>query len=107
MFDARIQITCLGCNEKFLVLATEQGHVVECPNCSGFVDVPNLSRPETVAAEDEDRRLAEYARQFEENARQLEENAKQQVRYAQLLDRFEEVIGKLANAVERMNETKR
>ena len=95
MFNARIQVTCLGCNEQFLVLASEQGHVVECPNCAGYVDVPDLSSLGATAAQAEERRLAE-------NARQIEENAKQQLRFGQLLDRFEEVIGQLAKVVEQM-----
>ncbi|MFO1045539.1 MAG: hypothetical protein U0941_27480 [Planctomycetaceae bacterium] len=121
MFDARIQVLCLRCNEKFLVLASEQGHVVECPNCSGFVDVPNLGNPDPATVEDEERQLIEYNRQLEEYARQSEESvrqmkeaarqqeesARQQVRFGELLSRFEQVIDKLANVVERMNESSR
>jgi ribosomal protein S27E len=97
MVPARIQITCQGCNEQFLVLSSEQGHVAECPNCNGWVDVPELG-PST-----ESRQLDEYVKANSESARLLEESAKLNSQFGLLLDRFEAIIGQWAKIAEKMD----
>ena len=97
MGPARIQITCQGGNEQFLGLSTEQGHVAECPNCNGWVDVPVLgSSPAT-------QELEAYAKANAESARLLEESFQLNSRYGQLLDRFEAIIGQWAVVAEKLD----
>ncbi len=77
MTDARIEVTCPGCDRPFHVAADEQGRVADCPHCGGWVDVPDLSRPPTAAELDEaaaERNLTEYERQLAAAARQLEQS---------------------------------
>lgn len=40
MADSQIEVTCLTCQKDFRVPSYEQGRVVDCPRCYGFVDVP-------------------------------------------------------------------
>ena len=50
-----LEITCDNCGKKFDVPSREIGHVVDCPHCHEYVDVPDPS------ASDED-----YAEETEE-----------------------------------------
>lgn len=86
MSSVRLEVTCPGCAEGFHVLTSEQGSVVACPHCAGWVDVPDVNSNHTGSPEREyERQRAEYERQQEdykkqqeENVRQMEEAARQQ-----------------------------
>lgn len=81
MAEARIEVTCPGCEKPFHIPPSEQGNVRECPHCGGWVDVPELGRPPTTAEIDDamaQRTAREFERQQQESARQLIEAARQQ-----------------------------
>jgi response regulator RpfG family c-di-GMP phosphodiesterase len=111
MNDAKISLRCPGCEELVSFLGTDAGTVQDCPECGGWVDVPELFR----SPKNEDPLLKESERQFEESARQQNENArllaqsinsheewerqlKQAARYQ---DQAEETFGRLAALVTR------
>jgi Zn-finger nucleic acid-binding protein len=103
MDDARIELTCPGCEEQFLVHASQQGKIVNCPSCDGWVDVPDL-RDESVT----DPFADEQARQWEEGAKQQAENARQIEQSQRALDhrdhqdaRFDELLGRMASVIDR------
>jgi hypothetical protein len=119
MAEARIEVTCPGCEKPFHVPPAEQGKIAECPACGGWVDVPELGRPPTTAEMDDaaaqrtareyDRQTAEGARLLAENARQIEQSQQaldhrdqQDARFDRLLDRMEVVIGQWEQLAARM-----
>lgn len=99
MAEVRIEVTCPGCQKAFLRPADEQGQIAECPNCGGWVDVPEVGRPPTTAevndaatarsAREYDLQLQENARQIAEAARLQEITARQSVQLQRSLDRRE------------------
>ena len=74
MAEARIQMQCEGCGKTVTFPATELGTVQECPECGGYLDVPELTRVPTVY----DQQTDAYARQSEETDRQLRRSGEQQ-----------------------------
>jgi Zn-finger nucleic acid-binding protein len=112
MVEARIEITCPGCNKPFLVPADEQGKLADCPNCLGWVDVPELGRSPTTAEVDEaaalrsareyDRQMAENARQIEQSQRALDKRDQQDAQFDRLLDRMETVISRWERLADQM-----
>lgn len=81
MIDAKISFRCPGCDELVSFPGGEAGTIRECPECGGWVDVPELFRQ----SKDEDALSDESQRQFEENARQLVESARQSAENARLI----------------------
>lgn len=112
MDDVRLELICPGCSGRFLVHAKQQGKVVECPSCTGWVDVPEIGRLPNGFERDFD---GESTRQWEESARQLREGAKQQeqarhaldrgdrrdVRYEEQIERMDSLIARWENLTER------
>jgi ribosomal protein S27E len=105
----RIQLQCDGCGHTLSFAASEVGTVQECPECGGYIDVPELGRPPTTAEIDEasrartarewelqsqetTRQLAINAKQIEQAQRALDRRDQQDDRYDQLLNRFERVL---------------
>ncbi|MFO1004745.1 MAG: hypothetical protein U0929_02205 [Planctomycetaceae bacterium] len=87
MSTVRLEVSCPGCEKQFHVLGNEQGKVVECPLCGGWVDVPVIELGEAATAEQEyERQKAEYERQQEEGRKQLDEAGRQQRLSAQQLE---------------------
>lgn len=119
MADARIEVTCPGCTKPFHVPPDEQGKITECPNCRGWVDVPEFGRPPTLAELDDaaarrnameyerqtaeaGRQLAATAQQVEQTQRILDKEDEQNARLDRLLDRLEAVIGQWEQLAARM-----
>ncbi len=112
MSEARIEVTCPGCVKPFHVPSAEQGKVVDCPVCGGWVDVPELGRPPTTAEVDEaaaarsareyEWQMAENARQIEQSQRALDHRDQQDARFDQLLDRMDAVVGRWEQLADRM-----
>jgi Zn-finger nucleic acid-binding protein len=115
MDDVRIELTCPGCEERFLVPATQQGKIVECPSCSGWVDVPEIGRPpngfetDVSVTQEQERQWEESARQLAENARQIEQSqraldhrGRQDARLDEILDRMAAVLGRWESLADRM-----
>jgi Zn-finger nucleic acid-binding protein len=111
MDEVRIELTCPGCEEAFLVPAAEQGKISECPHCGGWVDVPEVGRlPNGFESEpagpqptweDSRRQWEESARQLAAGARQIEQSQKaldlrdrQDERFDEILDRFTATIAR-------------
>ena len=106
MAEARIQMECEGCGRTVTFPATELGTVQECPECGGYLDVPELTRVPTVydqqtnaydrQSEETERQLRRAAAQQEETERQLrcsgeqQEHAQQQLATRDRLDSLEE-----------------
>lgn len=87
MSAVRLEITCPGCSKTFHVLDAEQGTVVGCPECAGWVDVPLVTPGRIETAEEEyERQRLEYERQQEEAKKQLDEAGRQQRLSAQQLE---------------------
>jgi Zn-finger nucleic acid-binding protein len=125
MSDAKISFRCPGCQELIGFPGEEAGTVQDCPECGGWVDVPELSRLTRMNgpfSEQNDPLVAENARQFEENARlqemsgsshiewrkQLEQSARYQdhaeavfERFAALMSRWEELTARLERVLMR------
>ncbi len=118
MDDVKISFRCPGCEELLGFPGTEAGTVQDCPECGGWVDVPELVRSpknsdplygESQRQFDENARLlAAYARQNEENARLLIEGAKSHEEWQRQLrqsakyqDQAEETFERLASLVTR------
>lgn len=79
VMEARIKVTCAGCEKPFDVPSVDQGGIVECPNCGGWVDVPELGARTSTAEMDKavaHRNFLEYKRQEAEAARLLTESAR-------------------------------
>lgn len=75
----------------------ELGTVQECPECGGYLDVPEFTRVPTVYEQQTD----SYARQSEENERQLRESAKQQEQSQRQLDRGDRLAAIEENLLDR------
>lgn len=121
MSDVKISILCPGCEERIGFPGHDAGTVQACPECGGWVDVPELSR----SSELKDPYHDESVRQFEENARllvrsdksheewdrQLKQSAKYQAdaenafgRLAALVTRWEALTGRLERVIQRIEE---
>jgi Zn-finger nucleic acid-binding protein len=115
MDDVRIELTCPGCEERFLVAETQQGKIAECPSCGGWVDVPELGRlpngfeaavPTTQEQaqqwEESARQLEMVGRQLEQSQRALDHRDRQDARLDELLDRMDAVLGRWESLADRM-----
>lgn len=128
MQDVKITMLCPGCDERIGFPAIEAGTIQDCPECGGWIDVPELTRSHEIADSYQD----ENARQYAESARQLEANAKlidrsekshaeweRQLaqsaqfhevveasfhRFASLITRWEEMTARLERAAQRLEE---
>jgi hypothetical protein len=102
---------CEGCGHTLSFAASEVGTVQECPECGGYIDVPEISRAPTTAEIDEvarkrnarewelqsqetTRQLALSAEQIEQAQRALDRRDQQDDRYDELLNRFERVLAR-------------
>jgi uncharacterized Zn finger protein (UPF0148 family) len=104
MAELRVELTCPGCQNTFLRAVDEQGQILECPSCGGWVDVPEIGRPPSKAEVEEEanrRFSAEYDRQLSENARQIERSKKliewqeqQNAQFDKLFARADTVLAK-------------
>lgn len=120
MADIRIQMQCEGCGTTVTYSASEVGTVQECPNCKGWLDVPEISPVPTVfeqQTEEYDRQMHETARQqqivavqLEYAQRQIEKRDQLDVaeeailtRAALLLDRWEILVGQMEQMLQRMD----
>ena len=104
MAEVRIEVTCPGCDRRFLVPAVEQGHVADCPRCQGWVDVPEVGRPPTPAEVEEviaRRTTLEYERQLQVAARQLEQSQEALDHRNRQDDRFDEFLDQIGELIER------
>lgn len=96
MAETRIQMQCEGCGKTVTFPAADLGTVQECPECGGYLDVPELTRVPTVydqqtdayarQSEETDRQLRRSGEQQEETERQLRQAAKQLEQYQRQLD---------------------
>ncbi len=85
MAEAWIQMRCDGCGNKVTFPAVDLGSVQECPECGGYVDVPELTRAPTVF----DEQTNAYARQSAETDRQLLRSGEQQEQTQRQLDQYD------------------
>jgi len=104
MAAALIQLPCEGCGNTVSFPASVVGSVQECPECGGYVDVPELTR--TYTPEDEhskwyERQLREIDRQHDQYARQLEQAARQLDLRDELDARSKVILGQVVNLVGR------
>jgi hypothetical protein len=107
--DVRLQLRCHSCGHTVSFPASDVGTVQECPECGGYIDVPEIGRPPTTAEVEDaarERTQREWEFQSQETTRQLRVNAKQleqaqrtldrreqqDDRYDELLNRFERVL---------------
>jgi predicted nucleic acid-binding Zn-ribbon protein len=115
--DVRLQMRCDSCGKTLDFPATTVGTVQECPDCGGYIDVPEIGRPPTTAEVEEaiaartarerelqsqetTRQQAATAEQIEQAQRALDRRDQQDDRYDKLLDRFEAVIVRWEQLVE-------
>jgi uncharacterized paraquat-inducible protein A len=47
--DVRIELRCEGCGHRVGFPTSDIGTVQECPECGGYIDVPEVGRPPTGA----------------------------------------------------------
>ena len=83
MVEARFQLTCPGCEHEFLVSMSQSGEVIACPECAGWIDVPDVRDLSPIAENEKlsaeyDRQQEEYDRQQAISKRQIEEAERQQ-----------------------------
>ncbi len=129
MSDAKISFHCPGCQALVSFPGDEAGTVQDCPECGGWVDVPELSRSPSLTDphhEENARLFTERARQFEETARlielsksrhqewkrQLEQSARYQdcaeevfERFAALISRWEGLTTRFEKALAKLERT--
>lgn len=91
MSDVKVTFRCDGCESTIAFPASEAGMVRDCPECGGWVDVPEVHRrsiheaPATWGRLQEElnqRYMEENLRQQQANARQIERAERQQQRDA-------------------------
>jgi hypothetical protein len=109
---------CDSCGNSLSFPPTDVGTVQECPECGGYIDVPELGRPPTTAEVEEaaasraarewelqsqetTRQQAVSAKQIEQTQRALDRRDQQDDRYDELLNRLERVIGLWEQLAER------
>ncbi len=79
MRDLKLTFRCEGCESMIAFPASEAGMIRECPECGGWVDVPEATRRDPSESQ---HTLASFQeelnkRYFEENVRQQAEKARQ------------------------------
>jgi Zn-finger nucleic acid-binding protein len=118
--DVRIELVCPGCGVQVFAAVSEQGKIIDCPSCYGWLDVPEIGRPPTAVEIDEaaaartarewELNTQESSRQLRVNAQQLEQaqqaldhRRKQDARFDSILVRADEVISRWDQLAERMD----
>ena len=87
MAEVRIQMECEGCGKTVIFPGKELGTVQECPECGGYLDMPELTRVPTVY----DQQTDAWTRQSEETDRQLHRAAQQQEHAQKQLDKRDQL----------------
>jgi len=108
MVENKISFRCPGCESLIGFPGTEAGTVQDCPECGGWVDVPEVVRqpqndyPSFGEAQRENHQnanlLAENARQLAEGARLLVESGKTHAEWERQLKqaaRFQDQAGEI------------
>jgi hypothetical protein len=107
--DVRLQLRCDSCGHTVSFPASDVGTVQECPECGGYIDVPEIGRPPTsteveeaarartqreweVQSQETTRQLEVGAKQLEQAQRALDRRDQQDDRYDELMNRFERVL---------------
>ena len=107
--DIRLEMRCEGCGHTLSFSTSDIGTVQECPECGGYIDIPEVGRPPTngeIEAAARTRTAREWELQSKETTRQLDLTAKQieqtqqaldrrdaqDVRYEEILDRLEQLL---------------
>jgi hypothetical protein len=107
--DVRLELRCEGCGHRVGFPTSDIGTVQECPECGGYIDVPEVGRPPTGAeveraarartarewelqSRETTRQLDVTAKQIEQAQRTLDRRDQQDDRYDELLDRFEHLL---------------
>src|SRR5829696_8525608 len=111
MSEAKISFRCPGCDEVIGFPGTEAGTVQECPECGGWVDVPELTRSPDLKAPyekaqeqlwaDAVRRDAEQDRLIEKSRASHDEWRRQLEQSARFQDQAEDAFRRLASLVGR------
>jgi hypothetical protein len=81
MRDIKLTFRCEGCESTITFPASEAGMIRECPECGGWVDVPEATRRDPSEAGPTWQSLQE-----ELNKRYLEESLRQQAEIARQID---------------------
>ncbi len=105
MSNAKIQVACPGCEHAFSVDPAQQGTVVECPECRGYVDVPELGREPTTAEVEEVAFLRVkdlQERQSEQYQRLLDADEKNLNLFNETLEKAQALISKWDKLADRM-----
>ena len=87
MSEPQIQTSCEGCGATVTMPASQIGTVQECPQCGGYIDVPEITRVPTIL----DQQTERYELQAQETDRQLEVAKRQQEQNQHLLDRYDRI----------------
>ena len=79
MSDVKLSFQCEGCGASVSFPSSEAGTVQDCPECGGWIDVPEVTRASGLKDGPPWRNLQEElnARYFEECLRQQAENGRQ------------------------------
>ena len=117
MSDLKLTFRCEGCGSTITFPAYDAGMIGECPECGGWVDIPEATRRDpsesqtTLASAQEElnrrdfeecvRQRVEVARQIKLTDRQQEWTRQNLERESVLLVRREEIIDREARLVER------
>jgi hypothetical protein len=96
MAEAHIQLRSEGCGNTVTFPFSDAGTVQECPECGGYLDIPEAARDPTA----NDPHLLKYQEQVREVDRQQATVLRQQEQYQRQLDFFDRVAARQdANAV--------
>jgi Zn-finger nucleic acid-binding protein len=111
MSDVKISFLCPGCDERLGFPGTDAGTIQECPECGGWVDVPELTRSPNLDhpyAKEQDRLWADAVRQNEDNDRLIQmsrtnhdEWKRQMEQSARYQDQAEDTFRRFASLVAR------
>jgi Arc/MetJ family transcription regulator len=118
--DVRIELICPGCGQQVFAAVSDQGRIIDCPSCYGWVDVPEIGRHPTALEVDEAaaartarewelqtqqnaRLLAISAQQLEQAQRALDLRDKQDSRIDAIIRRTDEVISRWDKLAQRMD----
>lgn len=97
MADSRVQMKCDGCGKTVSFPANQQGTVQECPECGGYIDVPEITdaplgwaqmgEAYTRQSLQNQRQVGRVGAQQDETDRQLRRGDEQQEHFQRQLDR--------------------
>src|SRR5262245_718470 len=100
MADINLQMVCEGCGAVVTFPAKDHSTVQECPNCGGYLDIPEITRVPTMY----DTQTERYDRQSEETDRQQAICREQLSRRDALDAREAELLDQAANLLARFKE---